>query len=292
MRPVLRDSLPELRDPLSLSHQYLSQQLLLPALRMQQFLRSSRRPVALARRRALAFRTKSAAWDEQRKREWILQQLRATLRDAAGSTAYYADLFAGLGFDPNADFSFDDFACLPALEKSDIRSGGDRLLSRAVVPDQRISMTSGGSTGVPVTVWVGPEDQGWGMAGVEQQMESLGAPLGCRTAQFWGHNLDTVASDNIVDRLSSLCSNRRWIDCFRLSPEHLAHAHVVLEGYRPDCIVAYASALGALAEHVLERGSKAGYPSRCFVTGAEKARYPSSRGSVACLWPSRARAIR
>ncbi|MGB7553087.1 MAG: hypothetical protein WBM04_01850 [Candidatus Korobacteraceae bacterium] len=243
---------------------------MLPALRMQQFLRASRRPVALARRRALAFRSQSAGWNESRKTEWILQQLRVTARHAARSAAYYAELFASVGFDPNADFSFNDFSRLPILEKSDIHSAGDRLLSGAVGSGQRIRMTTGGSTGVPVTVWVGPEDLGWGMAGVERQMESLGAPIGSRTALLWGHNLDPVASDKLVDRLSSFCHNRRWIDCFRLSPEHLDHAHAVLEAYRPDCIVAYASALGALAEHVLERGYKADYPSRCFVTGAEK----------------------
>ncbi len=266
----MRDSLPHLRDPWPLSHQYLSQHLLLPALRMQQFLRASRRPIALARRRALAFRSQSAGWNEQRKTGWILQQLRVALRDAARSTTFYAELFAKLGFDPHAAFSFDDFARLPVLERSDIRTAGDRLLSRALPPEQRTTMTTGGSTGVPLTVWVGPEEQGWGIAAVEQQMESLGAPFGCRTAQFWGHQLDPVARDNIRDRVLSFFSNRLWIDCFRLSPGHLDHVQALLEAYHPDCIVAYASALGALAEHVLERGYKSSYPAQCFVTGAEK----------------------
>ncbi len=262
--------LPTDEDRLRYPHQLLSRRILLPVLRTQQFLRPSRRLLALARRRALAFRSQSAGWNEPRKTEWILQQLRATLRQAARSTAYYAELFAKLGFDPNADFSFDDFARLPVLERSDISTAGDRLLSRALPPGQRTTMTTGGSTGMPLTVWVGPEEQGWGMAAAEQQMESLGAPFGCRTAQFWGHHLDPVARDNLRDRVLSFLSNRLWIDCFRLSPEHLDHVHALLEAYHPDCIVAYASAVGALAEHVLERGYKASYPAQCFVTGAEK----------------------
>ncbi len=257
-------------DRLRYSHQLLSRRILLPVLRMQQFLRASRRPVALARRRALVFRSQSAGWNEPRKTEWVLQQLRVTLRHAARSTAYYAELFAKLGFDPKANFSFDDFARLPVLERSDIRSAGDRLLSQALPPEQRTTMTTGGSTGAPLTVFLGPEEQGWSMAAIEREMESLGTPVGCRTVQFWGHNLDPVASDKLLDRLLTFFGNRCWIDCYRLSPQYLDQVHARLQACPPDCIVAYASALGALTEHVLERGYKPRYPTRCFVSSAEK----------------------
>ena len=270
MRPALRDALQNVRDGLSFGHECLSRHLLLPALRLQQLLRPSRRAVAQARRRALDFHTESATWDDERKRERMLQRLRKVVRDAARSTAYYAELLADAGFDPDADFSFDDFSRLPVLEKSDIHSAGDQMLSGAVPPDHRTRMTTGGSSGVPTTVFLGPDEEGWGMAAVEHEMESLGVPVGCRTAQFWGHNLDPVASDKIVDRLLSFCSNRCWIDCYRLSPQYLDQVHALLEEWRPDCIVAYASALGALTEHVLERRYKPSYPRRCFVSSAEK----------------------
>jgi phenylacetate-CoA ligase len=46
--------------------------------------------------------------------------------------------------------------------------------------------------------------------------------------------------------------------------------HQEFEAWKPACIVAYASAAGHLAEYILERGYKPSYPTRCFVTGAEK----------------------
>lgn len=253
-----------------LGREALSRKLLLPALRLQQFLRRSRRPVALARRHALALRAKSAAWDEESKRHWVLERLRLTVREAARSTAHYAELFAKIGFDPKADFAFDEFACIPILEKSDLLNDSGRLLSSTVCPKRRTPMSTGGSTGLPVTVFLGPEEEGWATAGIEFQMESLNVPIGCRTVQFWGHNLDLAANDTIPERLMNLANNRRWIDCFRLSPDHLDQVHEFLQEWQPDCIVAYASALGALAERVLDRGYKANYPKRCFVTGAEK----------------------
>ena len=55
-----------------------------------------------------------------------------------------------------------------------------------------------------------------------------------------------------------------------MSPEILERYHAELEHVRPAGLVAYASALGHLAEHLLERGHTPHYPTRTLVTGAEK----------------------
>jgi phenylacetate-CoA ligase len=97
---------------------------------------------------------------------------------------------------------------------------------------------------------------------------------------LWGHHLDPVAKDNLRERYRSFESNTLWFDCFRLSPEMLEEYHQAFERWRPACIIAYASALGMLAQHILERNHKPHYPTRCFVTGAEK------------LWPKQREAIK
>jgi len=70
--------------------------------------------------------------------------------------------------------------------------------------------------------------------------------------------------------LNSFLNNEQWFDCFRLSPDVLDEYHRRLESYSPDCIVAYASALGTLAQHLADRGLRPNYPRKCLVTGAEK----------------------
>jgi phenylacetate-CoA ligase len=55
-----------------------------------------------------------------------------------------------------------------------------------------------------------------------------------------------------------------------MSPDTLERYHAEFERLRPAGIVAYASALGHLAEHILERGYKPRYPTCSLVTGAEK----------------------
>ena len=43
-----------------------------------------------------------------------------------------------------------------------------------------------------------------------------------------------------------------------------------VERFRPASIIAYASALGQLAEHIIARNYKPNYPTRCLITGGEK----------------------
>jgi phenylacetate-CoA ligase len=223
-----------------------------------------------AYREGMRFRRESAFWDEERKRRWVLDRLRFTLRRAYNETRYYRELFDKVGFDPAEDFSFDDFARLPALEREEIRSARAQLLSSNVSPRMMKKDSTGGSTGAPTEIWLGPEEMGWRESCGEYFMRRIGAAEGARTALFWGHHLDPRASDSLRDRVYAFKTNVRWFDCFRLSPETLEGYHRAFEEYRPACIVAYASALASLAEYLLERGIKPGYPTRCLVTGAEK----------------------
>jgi phenylacetate-CoA ligase len=206
----------------------------------------------------------------EQRHEWVLKRLRAVVRHAADQIPYYHELFNRIGFDASAEVSFADFARLPVLERDDIRCAGKELISKEIPPELLVKDATGGSTGTPTTVWLGPEEIGWRESGLEYPMQRIGVPTGLSTALLWGHNLDPVNRDSMRDRYHDFERNRRWFDCFRLSPEVFENYHRQLEQWKPACIVAYASALGHFAAYILERGYKPNYPTRCFVTGAEK----------------------
>jgi phenylacetate-CoA ligase len=252
------------------AHELLSRNLLLPLWHAQRHIRPSRRAVASAIGDGLRFRRAAVAWSDERKRQWILERLRFTVRRAYRDTPHYREIFYRAGFDPFADFSFDDFARLPVLERDDLRAAGPRLISQAVPPEQLKKDATGGSTGVPTEVWIGPEEMGWKESSGEYFMRFIGVPAGTRTAMLWGHHLDPHGRDTWRERYHAFETNSRWFDCMRLSPETLEGYHREFEHWQPACIVAYASAAGHLAEYVLERGYEASYPARCFVTGGEK----------------------
>jgi len=248
----------------------VSRHIALPLLEFQRWLRPSRRKRVLASDHAVKFRTDAFSWTDEQKREWTLQRLRAVVRDAALNTAYYADLFAKTAFDPHKDFDFDDFARIPALERQNVLEGSEELISTAIPRGALRADASGGSTGEPAKIWVGPKEDIWHETAREFFMTKIGLPPGSRTAYLWGHHLDPVGRDSIRDRLAAFVGNYRWFDCFRLSPEIMAEYHREMERYQPDCIVAYASAVGAYAQFLHENNLKPTYPRNAIVTGAEK----------------------
>lgn len=252
------------------AHELLSRRALLPLARLQRRARPSRRAVMVAFDEGMRFRRESAAWDAERRREWMLARLRFSVRRAARETDYYRELFARVGFDPLADFSFADYALLPVLGREEIAQAGRALISGAVAPGQLREDSTGGSTGEPTRIWLGPEESGWRESGLEYPMRRIGAPAGRKTGHLWGHHLDPVARESWRERFHDFEANVRWFDCFRLSTDTLARYHAEFDDWRPHCIVAYASALAALAEYVIAEGLRPKYPTGCFVTGAEK----------------------
>lgn len=248
----------------------LSLKVLLPLSRLRQVVGPMRRVVRTVYSEGLRFRQEAAAWNPERKLEWMLGRLRQTARRAYLETRYYRELFDGIGFDPQADFSFEDFARLPVLEREDVQRAGNELISTAVPPGQLRKDATGGATGTPTEVWLGLEEAGWRESGIEYFMQRIGAKSGMRIGALWGHHLDPVGSTKLRDRYHEFVTNRRWFDCFRLSPEIFDRYHRELEDWRPACLLAYAGALGHFAEHLLEQGHRPNYPTRSLVTGAEK----------------------
>ena len=265
------------------AHDWLSLTVLTPFSHLRRTARPSRRSVMLAFREGMRFRKEAANWSEAEKREWILARLQFAVRRAYRETDLYRERFDRIEFDPDSDFSFDDYSRLPVLERDDVQRAGRALISNAIPADQLKRDATGGSTGKPTEIWMGPEENGWSESGGETFFQKLGVPTGTRTGLLWGHHLDPVASDRLRDRYYAFANNIRWFDCFRLSPEVLDRYHNEFESWKPACIIAYASALASLAEHLLERGIKPSYPTRCLITGAEKL-FPQQREIISTVF--------
>ncbi|HEX2268289.1 MAG TPA: hypothetical protein VHH35_02070, partial [Pyrinomonadaceae bacterium] len=113
-------------------HDSLSLHVLMPFSRLQRSSRPATRPTQQAFYEGLRFRRQTATWDRERKTNWILERLRVVVRRAYEDTVYYRELFDRIGFDPRADFSFDDFARLPILDREHIHEAGRKLIASSV----------------------------------------------------------------------------------------------------------------------------------------------------------------
>lgn len=251
-------------------HDALATNVMLPLRNLTRNTRPSLRPITRAFDDGLCFRRLAAEWTADEKRAWMLQRLRYCVRRAYDETEYYRGLLDRIGFDATAPFGFDDFARIPPLDREDVLHAGAALISARVPPGRTRKDATGGSTGRPTEIVLGPEEIGWRASAGEYYHGRLGVPDGTRTALLWGHHLDAAARDSVHARWDSFARNLRWFDCFRLSPDLLDSFHFALQRWQPVCVIAYASALAALAERVLEHNYHPRYPRRCFITGAEK----------------------
>jgi len=258
----------------------LTQKIFIPLSHFRRRRHADMRAVFAAYEEGLKFRQSAKQWSEEQKRAWILQTLRRAVRRAASETDYYAELFEKINFDPKADFTFEDYARLPVLERADVLEAQEKLITKNIPREQLQKDATGGSTGVPTEIWLGAEERGWKESGIDFSFERIGVSNGAKTAYFWGHHLDPQTSDGIADRLRAFVTNTRWFDCFRLSPEVFSRYHREFERWKPDCIVAYAGALGQFAEFLRENKIRPkNYPRVCFVTGAEKL-YAQHRAAI------------
>lgn len=223
-----------------------------------------------AYREALALRQRFAAVAPAARQAESLRLLRLAVRRAA-VIPFWADRFRDAGLDWTRDFSFDDFKKIPVLSRTDIATVGDGLLAPAVAAADRRKMATGGSSGTPTVTWTGPEERAWIESGIEFFEGRIGLTRYDSRALLWGHNLDPIARSGPKDRAEDWLWNRRWYDCFRLSPAILAEYHRDMAQFRPAVVLAYATALASFAQAVRDLGEPVpSYPTLGFVTGAEK----------------------
>jgi phenylacetate-CoA ligase len=251
-------------------HSYFSRCALPLLLTLQQTLVASKKRTARHIQHGLSFRAESDGWDVTAKKQWILDRLRWVLRDAAANTTYYARLFHDLGFNPQSDFTFEEFARIPALERSTVLNNGRALISQARPMAHLLPNASGGSSGQPVKIWVGPQELGWNLSGIRYFARKLGFSPGASVAFLWGHHLDPGHEPSLARKSIFLVRNERWFDCFRLSDDVLLEYHFAMERFQPDHIIAYASALGMFADFLRRKSLAPNYPTKCILTGAEK----------------------
>ncbi len=215
-------------------------------------------------------------WSVEQIADYQFRQARKTLIHAANYCPYYQQRFAEEGFQPELMRSLDDLGRCPFLEKADLQQHLESLASTAVRPRERLYMTTGGSTGVPVGFYLQrgvsrPKEQAF----LEAQWGRAGYHPGMRVAVVRGH----VTSRRAAGRIASLDPTRGWL---MLSSYHLVDARLpeyleALERFRPEILHAYPSAALQLAEFLERSGHSWSIPLRCVLAGSERLNLPQKR---------------
>lgn len=125
-------------------------------------------------------------WDGERRHQALERDLRSLVHYAYETVPYYRELFDREGIRPEDVRGTADLARLPLLERDTLRHRRDVLVSRAVPRHRRELVSTGGSTGAPLSLWLERGRAGVEWAFVTLNWERAGYVLGDRRAVLRG----------------------------------------------------------------------------------------------------------
>jgi phenylacetate-CoA ligase len=211
-------------------------------------------------------RTQFLAPDELRELQW--RRLRALLEHSYLQCPFYAERFRRAGVTPGDLRRLEDLRALPPLEKHDIQEHGEAMVARGWPVEDLIRNQTGGSTGTPVTFYLGRDRKCSRAAATLRHNRWAGWRVGDRSAVIWGAPLDRPA-DTWRSRLRGwLLREPLWLDTANLTEEAMLGFHRELHRYRPRVVLAYARAAVLFARFLKARGLAA-YRPFSLVTSAE-----------------------
>ncbi len=215
-------------------------------------------------------------WSVEEIREYQTRQLRQVLIQASSYCPFYEDRFAKARFHPVDLKSPEDLEGCPYVTKEDVLAHAEAMVSTAVPPKQRLYLTTGGSTGVPVGFYLQkgvsrPKEQAF----LEAQWSRAGYSPGARLAVIRGH----VTSERAGGRVVSYDATRDWLmlSSYHLTEERWPEYLAALRDFRPDLLHAYPSAALQLAEYVERSGRRWEVPLKGVLCGSERLTNPQKR---------------
>ena len=211
----------------------------------------------------------SPEWSTSEIAEYQLRELRRTLVNAAGYSPYYQRTFAKAGFDPSQLSSADELVNCPLLSKEDIQKNLNGLTSTNISDSQKLYITTGGSTGVPVGFHLQkgisrPKEQAF----MEANWKRIGYFDKARLALIRGQVTDSRSSGKII----SYDATRNWL---LLSSSHLTDERIPeylneLEKFNPDFLYVYPSSALQLAEFLERHNQNWRVPVQGMFCGSEQ----------------------
>ncbi len=197
-----------------------------------------------------------------------LQRLQALLAHAYARCPFYRERFDDAGLRPHDVRALEDLARLPALEKSDLQQRGPDMVARDWQPDDLIANQTGGSTGTPVSFYLGNDRRRSRAAATLRHNRWAGWDVGDRVAVLWGAPRDAPRTDWRARLRRALLRQPLWLDTAHVTEAGLAAFHDALHRYRPRVIQAYARSALLFAQFLEARKLRPHRP-HSVVTSAE-----------------------
>ncbi|HTD85547.1 MAG TPA: hypothetical protein VK850_03130, partial [Candidatus Binatia bacterium] len=178
---------------------------------------------------------KTECWSAEQLRDYQLKELRRVLLHAANCCPFYQGRFAKADFRPEELRELEDLRNCPITDKRDLIDHIDEMVSNQFKRSERLYITTGGSTGVPVGFYLHkgvsrPKEHAF----LEAMWNRAGYFNGARVAVIRGH----VTSERTQGRVVDYDAARDWLmlSSYHLTMERLPEYLQAVERFEPDLL--------------------------------------------------------
>jgi phenylacetate-CoA ligase len=183
------------------------------------------------------------------RRQW--ERTQEAIQYAFLHCPYYRKRFAAVGFD---GFLRDwrEFRSLPLLTKRDIRENVNKLLSSDFQREDLVETSTGGSTGVALTLYFDKRCQELRNAAATRSNQWAGWDIGMKVAALWGN---PPVADSLKKKLRNLLLDRViYLDTMNIDESSVDCFVANWRREKPSALFGHSHSLYILANHLRSMG--------------------------------------
>lgn len=173
-----------------------------------------------------------------------LERLRQLLTTANNHVPYYKKLFLDLDFRPETLRSVEGLQALPLLDKPTIRANIDQLKHNSAVGLS--PFTTGGSSGEPLTFYIGRERVSHDVAAKWRATRWWGVDIGDPEVVVWGSPIELGAQDR-VKQVRDKLMRTHLLAAFEMSEKNLETFVQQIKNSKPAMLFGYPSSIAHIA---------------------------------------------
>lgn len=177
-------------------------------------------------------------------------KLRRLMNHAYWHVPYYREVLDRRGLRPEGIGTIDDLMKLPLLSKQAVRENlyFDLLSDRHRKKDV-YRVTTSGSTGEPLIVWVDRHQLEFRWAATLRSQEWTGYRFGDRTVRLWHQTVGMDGRQIIKERMDAILCRRRFVPAFAMDAGRIKAMERLIQRHRPTLLDGYAESFHYLARH-------------------------------------------
>lgn len=180
-----------------------------------------------------------AKWAPERARQDTFERIQKMVAHAHANVPFYRKRYQAIGFEPGDLKTWEDFAKLPVVKKSDLILNLDEMTAENIPAERRELHQTSGSTGEPTKFWIDKDRYTLVFANAHMNLRWIGMEVGERQSWMWPAKNGPTGRSTWSRRLPARLINRQLLLSPNVDEDVMAIIHGRMKRFRPKSMVSF-----------------------------------------------------